>query len=111
MSFITDFFGKDGAGSSLVSSAGQIGLGLVQNEGTKIQGDYQVKLKQLTNDATLSQEQFQLALTKLNAERDSALAEYNDQKRSDTLTLVAVVGGLLLIATVSVLLILKSRKH
>ncbi len=110
MSFVSDFFGAGGTGSSLVSSAGQIGIGLVQNEGSKIQGDYQVKLKQLTNDASLSQDQFQLSLTKLNAERDAALAEANDQKRNDTLKLVAVAGGMLLITIISVVLILKSSR-
>ncbi|MVM34991.1 hypothetical protein GO755_33495 [Spirosoma sp. HMF4905] len=108
-SFWSNLFGSGGAGSSLISSAGSIGQGLVKNEGDQIRGDYQVKLAQLTNDATLSKEQFDLSLAKLQADRDSALATYNDQKRNDTLVMVGIIGGLLLIATVSVLLILKRK--
>lgn len=110
MSFITDFFGSGGVGSSLVGSAGSVATGLVANKGEEIKGYYKTELQKLTNDATLSNEQFQLELAKLNQTRDAALADYNDQKRGDTLMMVGVVGGLLLIATVSVLLILKRKR-
>ncbi|GAB2566848.1 hypothetical protein [Spirosoma areae] len=105
--FWSYFFGSGGTGSSLVSSAGTIGLGIVQNDKAKIQGDYQVKLQGLMNDASLSDAQFQLQLTRLTQEREAALAKFNDEKRTDTLMLVGVIGGLLLVATVLVVLILK----
>lgn len=110
MSFVTDLFKTGGAGSSLINSGGEIGTGLVKNEGDKIRGEYQVKLAELHNDATLSAAQFQVSLDKLNQDRNSALASYNDQKRGDTLKLVALIGGLFIIASVSILLIVKRNK-
>ncbi|GAB3568841.1 hypothetical protein GCM10027578_22170 [Spirosoma luteolum] len=109
MSFIADFFGAGGTGSSLVSSAGQIGLGLVKNDATRIQGDYQVQLAKLTNDATLTTEQFNLALNRLTKEREAALATYTDQKRNDMLTLVGIIGGLVAVVVVAVVLIRKPK--
>ena len=111
MNFFEQLFGTGGAGSSLISSGGAVATGLVKNEGDRIRGDYQVKLLELQKDANLSHDQFQLSLDKLNQDRDAALATYNDQKRSDTLKLVALIGTLLLIATVSVLLIVKRKRN
>lgn len=108
--FWTNLFGTGGAGSSLINSGGAIATGLVKNEGDRIRGDYQVKLAELANDSTLSEVEFQLSLNKLTQDRDSALATFNDQKRSDTLKLVGLIGGLIIIAAVSVLLIVKRNK-
>lgn len=105
MSFISDFFGDGGTGSSLISSAGTIGIGLVKNDGAKIQSDYQLKLAELTNNAALSKDQFSLALTKLNSEREAALAEYNDQKRNDYLLALGIVGAAITIVLVVVVVV------
>lgn len=110
MSAFGDFFGSGGAGSSLIDSGGQIGLGLVNNNGARIQGEYAVALKRLANDASLSEAQLGIEIKKLDAKRDADLALANDQKRADTLRLVAVIGGLILIVTIAVVLILKSNR-
>jgi len=110
MSFISDFFGVGGTGSSLLSSAGTIGIGIVQNEGAKIQSDYALQLKSLLNDASLSQDQFKLASTKLEQERQSALAKAQDQKRNDQLIAVAIVGGLVVV-TLLMMKVIKKRAN
>lgn len=110
MSALSDFFGSGGAGSSLLTSLGSVGTGLVSNKGEQIKGSYAVELKKLTNDASLSDAEFAVELKKLDAVRDAALANASDAKRTDTLALVGVIGGLLLVATIAVLLIVKPRR-
>lgn len=111
MSALSDFFSGNGAGSSLVGSLGAVGTGLVKNRGAQIQGDYAVAIQKLTNDASLTDAQFAIELKKLDATRDAAMAVANDQKRADTLALVSVVGVLLLIATVAVVLIVRTNRR
>ena len=110
-SFLEDFFGNTGTGSSLVSGGLQIGLSAVKNRGDEIRGAYQVELTKLNNDHSLSEEEFQLQLAKLSQNRDAALAQYNDQKRNDTITIVAIVGALVTIVIVTVLLVIRQNPH
>ena len=77
MSFITDFFGKGGAGTSLIGDAGDIGLGIVQNNGKQIDGQYKVELQKLLNDQTKTKAELEVELGKLNASRDAQLAAVN----------------------------------
>ncbi|GEM_PF-3093941 len=107
--FWSNLLGSGGAGSSLISSAGGIGLGLVKNDAAKIQGDYQVQLAKLTNDASLSKDQFNLALNKLNADREAALAEYKDQARNDGLVALGIVGGFIALIVLTIVLVRNRR--
>lgn len=104
-SFWSNLLGSGGAGSSLISSAGTIGIGLVKNDGAKIQADYQLKLAELTNQAASDSAQFKLGLNQLNAEREAALAEYNDQKRNDYLLALGIIGAAITIVLVAVVVV------
>lgn len=96
MSFITDFFGKTGAGSSLVGDAGDIGLGLVQNRGKQIEGEYKVELQKLLNDQTKTKAELDSELAKLNATREAQLGEVKTEQTKlylgYGLAIVAVIG-------------------
>lgn len=96
MSFITDFFGKTGAGTSLVGDVGDIGIGLVQNRGKQIEGEYKVELQKLLNDQTKTKAELDTELTRLNAQRDAALGEVRTEQTKVYLgyglAIVAVVG-------------------
>lgn len=96
MSFITDFFSKTGAGSSLVGDAGDIGLGLVQNRGKQIEGEYKVELQKLLNDQTKTKAELDSELAKLNATREAALGEVKTEQTKlylgYGLAIVAVLG-------------------
>ncbi len=105
--FLTDFFGSGGTGASVVNTGGQIGLGLVGNKTKEIEGNYAVRLKELSNNATLSTQQFNVELAKLNAERDSALNEINEGKFNNVLILVGVLA---VIGAITAVLLLKKRK-
>jgi LPXTG-motif cell wall-anchored protein len=105
--FFTSFFGSTGAGTSVVNTGGQIGLGLVNNKTKEIEGNYAVKLKELGNNQTLTTQQFEVELAKLNAQRDAALAEVSSGKFNNTLILVGVLA---LIGAVVAVILLKKRK-
>jgi hypothetical protein len=96
MSFITDFFGKTGAGTSLVGDVGDIGISLVQNRGKQIEGEYKVELQKLLNDQTKTKAELDSELAKLNASRDAQLGEIKTEQTKlylgYGLAIVAVIG-------------------
>lgn len=108
--FLESFFGQGGTGSTLVGGGLQIGLSAVQNKGKDIQGRYALELQKLTNDGNLNESQFKIELAKLNQQFGVNQASAEDAKREDQLKLVTVVGGLLLLATLAIVLIVRSNR-
>lgn len=80
MSFITDFFGKGGAGSSLITVGGNLGASAIANQGEAIKGQYSVELQKLLNDNTKTKAELDAELGRLNATRDAQLAAVNSEK-------------------------------
>lgn len=108
--FLENFLGTGGTGSNLLSGGLQIGLSAVQNKGKEIQSRYAVELQKLTNDGNLNETQFKLELAKLNQQYGMSQARADDEKRNDLLLLVGVVGGLLMVATIAIVLIVRSNR-
>ncbi|GAB3761396.1 LPXTG cell wall anchor domain-containing protein [Spirosoma pomorum] len=105
--FISKFFGSGGTGTSLVTTGGQIGLGLVGNKTKEIEGNYAVKLAELTANANLNTQQFNIELAKLNAEKEAAMSEAGESKFNNVLSLVGVLA---MIGAITAILLLKKRK-
>jgi hypothetical protein len=105
--FISTFFGSTGTGTSVVNTGGQIGLGLVNNKTKEIEGNYAVKLTELGNDRSLTTQQFNVELAKLNAQRDQDLAAASSSKLNSVLVLVGVLA---VIGAVVAIILLKKKK-
>lgn len=96
MSFLTDFFGKSGAGTSLISVGGNLGASAIANQGIAIKGQYDVELQKLLNDQTKTKAELDSELGRLNATRDAQLAAVNTEQTKlylgYGLAVVAVIG-------------------
>lgn len=96
MSFITDFFGTGGAGTSLISVGGNLGASAIKNQGVAIKGQYDVELQKLLNDQTKTKAELDTELGRLNATRDAQLAAVNTEQTKlylgYGLAVVAVIG-------------------
>lgn len=84
------------AGGNLLGDAGDIGLGLVQNKGKQIEGQYKVELQKLINDQTKTQAEVNAELARLNTARDAALGDVKTEQAKIYLGyglgIVAVIG-------------------
>jgi len=101
MSFISDLFSTGStqtAGGSLIGDVGDLGLGLVQNRGKQIEGQYKVELQQLLNDNTKTKGQVDAELGRLNAERDAKLGEIKTEQTK--LYLAYGLGALVVVGLV-----------
>ena len=105
---------KAGLWSNILGTTGSlIGLGTqsLVNDSERIKADAAKELQKLTNDGTLSTQAYNLAITKIQTERDAKLADIRLTQRKQTYTAIGVLVVVGAVVTVGIVLLVKSVRR